>query len=141
MNTAVPILAARILLSLMFILAGLSKLTGLAGTTAYIAGTGLPMPGVLALGSGLLELLAGLAVAIGFKARVGAAALAVFTLLASLLFHSFWAMPAEQVMINQLMFMKNLSVVGGLLLIVAYGAGPLSIDTRRVGTRRLAAAD
>lgn len=139
MNTAVPILAARILLSLIFIMAGFSKLTGLAGTTAYIASTGLPMPSVLALGSGLLELLGGLAVAVGFKARISAGALAAFTLLASLLFHNFWAMPAEQVMVNQLMFMKNLAIVGGLLLIVAYGAGPLSVDTR-VGTLRLAGA-
>ncbi|HLL13171.1 MAG TPA: DoxX family protein [Rubrivivax sp.] len=131
-TTSVPILAARILLALIFMLAGLSKLTGLQGTTAYIASQGLPMPAVLALASGLLELLAGLAVAIGFKARLAAALLAAFTLLASLLFHNFWAMPADQAMVNQLMFMKNLAIVGGLLLIVAHGAGPVSVDTRRL---------
>jgi putative oxidoreductase len=130
--TSVPILAARILLALIFMLAGLSKLTGLQGTTAYIASQGLPIPAVLALASGLLELLAGLAVAIGFKARLAAALLAAFTLLASLLFHNFWAMPADQAMVNQLMFMKNLAIVGGLLLIVAHGAGPVSVDTRRL---------
>ena len=131
-TTSVPILAARILLALIFMLAGLSKLTGLQGTTAYIASQGLPMPAVLALASGLLELLAGLAVAIGFKARLAAALLAAFTLLASLLFHNFWAMPADQAMVNQLMFMKNLAIVGGLLLVFAYGAGPVSVDTRRM---------
>ena len=131
-TTSVPILAARILLALIFMLAGLSKLTGLQGTTAYIASQGLPMPAVLALASGLLELLAGLAVAIGFKARLAAALLAAFTLLASLLFHNFWAMPADQAIVNQLMFMKNLAIVGGLLLIVAHGAGPVSVDTRRL---------
>jgi putative oxidoreductase len=131
-TTSVPILAARILLALIFMLAGLSKLTGLQGTTAYIASQGLPIPAVLALASGLLELLAGLAVAIGFKARLAAALLAAFTLLASLLFHNFWAMPADQAMVNQLMFMKNLAIVGGLLLIVAHGAGPVSVDTRRL---------
>ena len=132
MNSSAPVVAARVLLSLIFILAGFSKLTGLAGTSAYIASKGLPMPAVLALGSGLLELLAGLAVAVGFKARIGAIVLAVFTLLASLLFHNFWAMPAEQVMVNQLMFMKNLAIIGGLLLVMAYGAGPASVDTRRL---------
>jgi putative oxidoreductase len=71
-------------------------------------------------------------VAIGFKARLAAALLAAFTLLASLLFHNFWAMPADQAMVNQLMFMKNLAIVGGLLLIVAHGAGPVSVDTRRL---------
>jgi putative oxidoreductase len=132
MNTSLPILAARVLLSLIFMLAGFSKLTGLEGTTAYIASKGLPMPTVLALASGLLELLAGLAVAVGFKARIAAAVLAAFTLVASVLFHNFWAMPADQVMVNQLMFMKNLAIVGGLLLVSAYGAGPVSVDTRRL---------
>ena len=131
MNTSLPILAARVLLSLIFMLAGLSKLTGLEGTAGYIASAGLPIPAVLAVASGLLELLAGLAVAVGFKARIAAAVLAAFTLVASLLFHNFWAMPADQVMVNQLMFMKNLAIVGGLLLVFAYGAGPVSVDTRR----------
>ena len=132
MNTSYPIFAARILLSLIFVLAGFSKLTGLEGTAGYIASKGLPMPAVLALGSGLLELLAGLAIAVGFKARIAAAVLAAFTLVASLLFHNFWAMPADQVMVNQLMFMKNLAIIGGLLLIFAHGAGPASVDTRRL---------
>lgn len=136
MNNSLPVVAARVLLSLIFVMAGFSKLTGLAGTTAYIASKGLPMPAVLAVGSGLLELLAGLAVAVGFKARISAGALAAFTLLASVMFHNFWAMPAEQVMVNQLMFMKNLAIIGGLLLIVAYGAGPASIDSRRLAVAR-----
>jgi putative oxidoreductase len=132
MNNSLPVVAARVLLSLVFILAGFSKLAGLAGTTGYIASKGLPMPAVLAVASGLLEVLGGLALAVGFKARISAAALAVFTLLATLLFHNFWAMPAEQVMVNQLMFMKNLAIIGGLLLVVTYGAGPASVDTRRL---------
>lgn len=129
-NTAL-IVTARVLLALMFVLAGISKLTGLAGVTGYIASRGLPMPAALAVATALLELVAGLALAIGFKTRIAAAALAAFTLLASLLFHNFWALPAEQVAVNQLMFMKNLAVVGGLLLVVAWGAGPGSIDSRR----------
>ena len=132
MKTSVPVVAARVLLSLIFLLAGWSKLTGLEGTTAYIGSKGLPMPAVLAVASGLLELLAGIALAVGFKARIAAAVLAAFTLVASLLFHNFWAMPADQVMVNQLMFMKNLAIVGGLLLVFAYGAGPVSVDTRRL---------
>jgi putative oxidoreductase len=136
MNNALPIVAARVLLSLIFMLAGFGKLTALAGTTAYIASKGLPMPAVLAMGSGLLELLAGLAIAVGFKARIAAAALAVFTLLASFMFHNFWAMPADQVMVNQLMFMKNLAIIGGLLLVIAHGAGAASIDTRRLAVAR-----
>ncbi len=131
-NTSAPLVATgRVLLALMFVLAGVSKLTGLAATTGYIASKGLPLPAALALATGLLELVAGLALAVGFKARIAAGALAAFTLLASVLFHNFWAMPAEQVMVNQLMFMKNLAVIGGLLLVVAWGAGPASIDSRQ----------
>jgi len=133
MNNPAPLVAAaRVLLALMFVLAGFSKLTGLEGTAGYIASKGLPMASLLALAVGLLELVGGLALAVGFKARYAAGALAAFTLLASLLFHNFWAMPDGQAMVNQLMFMKNLAVAGGLLLVVAYGAGSASIDARRL---------
>jgi putative oxidoreductase len=132
MNAKTPVvLIARILLALMFILAGLSKFAGLEGTAGYIASKGLPLPGVLAFLTALLEVVGGLAIAVGFHARIAALALALFTLLASVLFHNFWAMPAEQQMVQQLMFMKNLSVAGGLLLLFAFGAGGASVDARR----------
>ena len=132
MKPIVPVVViARGLLALMFILAGFSKFAGLAGTAGYIASKGLPMPAVLAFATAALEVVAGIALAIGFQARWAALALALFTLLASVLFHNFWAMPAEQVMVQQLMFMKNLAVAGGLLLVFSFGAGPASVDTRR----------
>jgi putative oxidoreductase len=55
----------------------------------------------------------------------------VFTVVASVIFHNYWAMPAEQQMMQQLMFMKNLAVTGGLLLVFAFGAGALSLDARK----------
>ena len=128
----------RVLLALMFILSGLSKLTDIAGTAGYIASGGLPMASTLAVLVGLLELLGGLAVAIGFQARWAALALGVFTLLASVLFHKFWAAPADQAFVQQLMFMKNLSVAGGLFIVAALSAGPASVDARR--TQGLATA-
>ena len=133
MNTKTPVLLlARILLALMFILAGFTKFAGLAGTAGYIASKGLPMPTVLAFLTSALEVVGGLAIAVGFHARIAALALALFTLLATLLFHNFWAMPAEQQMVQQLMFMKNLSVAGGLLLLFVFGAGGASVDARRL---------
>ncbi len=133
MNTKTPVvLIARVLLALMFILAGFSKFAGLAGTAGYIASKGLPMPAVLAFLTALLEVVGGLAIAVGFHARIAALALASFTLLATLLFHNFWAVPADQQMVQQLMFMKNLSVAGGLLLLFVFGAGGASIDSRRL---------
>ena len=125
------VLAARVLLALIFILAGIGKLSGLEGSAGYIASKGLPLPALLALGAGVLELVGGIALAIGFQARWAALALALFTLLATVLFHNYWAMPAEQVMVQQLMFMKNIAIVGGLLLVFSFGAGPASVDARR----------
>lgn len=126
-----PLLLARILLALMFVLSGISKLTGLEGTAGYIASVGLPAAQLLALGAGLLEVAAGAMLIVGFQARWAALALAVFTVMANVLFHNFWAMPADKAFMQQLMFMKNLAVTGGLLFVFAYGAGSLSIDARR----------
>lgn len=125
------VIVGRVLLALMFIVAGFGKLTNLEGTAGYIASGGLPMASVLAVVVGLLELLGGLAIAVGFQARWAALALGLFTLAASLLFHKFWAVPADQAFVQQLMFMKNLSVAGGLFIVAALGAGPVSVDARR----------
>ena len=132
MNTqAIPVVIARILLALMFVLAGFGKLTGLEGTAGYIASKGLPAPMLLAVAAGVVELVAGVLLIIGWQARWAALALAGFTVVASVIFHNFWAMPAAQQMTQQLMFMKNIGVVGGLLLVFAFGAGSLSLDARR----------
>lgn len=124
-------LIGRLLLGGFFLYYGLSKFTALAGTAGYIASQGLPMPGVLAFLTAALETLGGLALLIGFQARIAALALAGFTLLATFIFHAFWAVPAEQAFVQQLMFMKNLALTGGLFMLVALGSGPLSLDTRR----------
>ena len=130
-NQGVPVLIARVLLALMFLLAGVSKFGGLEGTAGYIASKGLPMPQLLAVATAVLEVGAAVLLIVGWQARWAALALAAFTLLASVLFHNFWAMPKEQQMIQQLMFMKNIAVVGGLLAIFGFGAGTLSLDARR----------
>ena len=133
MKTSAPVVViARVLLALMFVLAGFSKFAGLAGTAGYIASKGLPMPMVLAVLTAIIEVVGGIALIVGFQARFAALALAVFTILASFLFHNFWAMPADQAFVNQLMFMKNLAVAGGLLFVFSLGAGPASLDARRL---------
>jgi putative oxidoreductase len=126
-----PLLIARVLLALMFVLAGFGKLAGLEGTAGYIASKGLPAPSLLALGAGVLELAAGVLIIVGWQARWAALALAAFTLVATVIFHNYWALPADQQMMEQLMFLKNLSVIGGLLVLFAFGAGALSLDARR----------
>ncbi len=121
-------IAGRVLLALMFVVAGFGKLGNLEGTANYIASGGLPFPMLLAVMVGLLELFGGLAIMAGFQARWAALALGLFTIAASVLFHKFWAVPPEQHMVQQLMFMKNLSVAGGLFLLAALGPGKLAID-------------
>ena len=125
------VVVGRVLLALMFILAGFGKLADIGGTAGYIASGGLPMASALAVIVGLLELFGGIAIAIGFQTRWAALALGLFTLAATVLFHKFWAVPAEQAFVQQLMFMKNLSVAGGLFVVAALGAGAASIDNRR----------
>jgi putative oxidoreductase len=125
------VLIGRILLALMFVGAGISKISGFDGTVGYIASKGLPLPSLLAVGTITLEVVGGLALIVGWKTRWAALALALFTLAASVVFHNFWAMPAEQQMMQQLMFMKNLAVAGGMLVLAAFGAGAFSVDARR----------
>ncbi len=123
-------LVGRVLLAWLFLVSGLDKMNAFAGTAGYIASQGLPMPAVLAGATIALELVGGLLLLVGFKARWVAAAFAAFTLVASFIFHNYWAMPEAQQMLQRLMFLKNLSIVGGLLMVVAFGPGRWSVDKR-----------
>ncbi len=124
-------LAGRILLALLFVLAGFGKITGFDGTVGYIASKGLPLPQWLAVAAIVIELGGGIPLIVGWKARWAAAALFVFTALAALIFHAFWASPPEQAQNQMIHFMKNLAIMGGLLYIVVYGSGPLSVGGDR----------
>jgi putative oxidoreductase len=126
-------LAGRLLLALLFLPAGISKIGGFAGTAGYIASKGLPMPELGAVIAIVVEVLGGLALIAGFGTRVAALVLAVFTLVATVFFHAYWAVPAEMQMVQQLMFFKNIAVVGGLLVLAAFGAGGWSLDAKRQG--------
>lgn len=124
-------LAARLLIVALFLPAGIGKLTAFEGTVGYIASGGLPLPAVGAALAVAVEIGASLALLAGFGTRIAAAVLAVFTLAASVFFHAYWAVPADQVYVNQLLFFKNIAVIGGLLMLVAYGPGRWSLDARR----------
>jgi putative oxidoreductase len=126
-------LLARLLMALLFLPAGISKIGGFAGTAGYIGSVGLPMPEVGAAIAILVEVGASILLIIGLFTRPAALVLAVFTLVASFFFHAFWSMPAEAQMMQSLMFYKNIAIVGGLLAIVAHGAGAFSMDAKRGG--------
>lgn len=124
-------LIGRVLLAWLFIPAGWSKIAGFAGTVGYIASKGVPVPEVCAAIAIAAELGLGLALLVGFNARWAALGLAIFTAVITPIFHGYWALPADQQMMQKLMFNKNLAVVGGLLAVAAFGAGRLSFDGRR----------
>ncbi len=123
-------LAGRALLALLFIPAGIGKLTGFAATVGYIASAGLPLPTVGAVIAIVVEIGVAAAFLAGFKTRASAWVLAVFTLVAAITFHNYWAMPADKAYVNQLMFFKDLAIVGGFLAFAAFGAGRFSVDRR-----------
>jgi putative oxidoreductase len=125
-------LAGRVLLALLFIPAGFGKLTGFAGTVAYIGSVGMPVPTLAAAFALTLEIFGGAALLFGFGTRLVALVLALFTLVASFYFHNFWAVPEAQAFMQQLLFYKNIAVVGGLLSVAAWGAGAWSVDARRL---------
>lgn len=130
MNYNPTALIARILMSVMFLISGISKITGFDGTVGYIGSVGLPMPTALAAAAAAVELLASLALIIGWKTRWAAFALAVFTAAATVFFHNFWAVPESAQMMQQILFTKNLAVIGGLLLLASAGPGAWSVDRR-----------
>ncbi len=121
-------LAGRILIAAIFLFAGLHKVTGFEGTVGYIAAKGMPFPQLAALAAIITELGGGLLLVIGWKARWAALLLFFFTALTALVFHNFWAIPADQAQNQMIHFMKNISMMGGLLYVVVHGSGPLSIE-------------
>ena len=124
-------LAARLFMVALFLPAGIGKLTGFAGTVGYISSVGLPLPTLAAATALFVEIVGSLALLAGFGTRIAALVLAAFTLVASFFFHNYWGVPADQAFMQQLLFFKNIAVVGGLLAIAANGAGAWSMDARR----------
>ena len=124
-------LIGRILLTLMFIISGWGKITGFSDSAGYIASQGLPMPQVLLVIAIAIELGAGLAIAFGWKTRWAAVAMMVFMIVVTPIFHAFWNVPADQATMQQINFMKNLSILGGMILLFAWGPGRYSLDERR----------
>ena len=124
-------LAGRWLLAALFLPAGIAKISGFAGTVSYINSVGLPFPTLGALIALVVEVLCGLALVVGFGTRIAALILAIFTLVATFFFHPYWNVSPDQQLIPFLLFYKNIAVVGGLLILAAFGPGGWSIDAKR----------
>lgn len=128
--TYVPALA-RVLLALVFLVSGFNKVVGFESLVGRLGDTGFPAPTLFAIAAVAVELGGAVLLIAGFYARYAALALAVFTVIATLLFHDFWAVEGAARARQTTQFLKNVAVLGGLLLAAHVGAGPLSADARR----------
>ena len=124
------LLVARILLIVLFLVFGWSKLTGYAGTVGYMTQVGAPMPSIAALVAIVVEVFVALAVALGAWTRPLALLLALYTLGTGLIGHPFWTMEGADRYANAINFYKNISIIGGFLLLYVTGAGSYSVDAR-----------
>jgi putative oxidoreductase len=123
-------LIGRILIAVLFIPSGWSKLTGFAGTVGYISSKGIPLPEVAAAIAVAVELGLGILLLVGFKTRWTALLMALFIIGITIIFHNYWAVEAAQVMAQKMNFYKNMAIAGGTLAFAAFGAGEYSVDGR-----------
>jgi len=122
-------LLARILLAVLFVQGGYNKLFGgTAGTVANMASHGIPFPNTLVWGAVVVELGIGLCLMAGLFARWAALILAAYTLTLGLIFHAYWLAPAAEARFDRIIFFNHISIIGGMLAIVAFGAGAYSLD-------------
>ncbi len=124
------ILIARILMMILFVMFGWAKMTGFSGTVAYMASTGAPVPTISAMIAVVMEFGVGIALVVGFYTRPLAVLLALYTLGTAIIGHHFWNMTGAEQYANMINFYKNISIIGGLLLLVVTGPGKYSFDKR-----------
>lgn len=127
---AIPLIA-RICLAAVFLWTGIGKVLDPAGTQQQIAGAGVPLPVLSLVGAIVFELLGALSVLLGYKARWGAIALIVFLIPTTLLYHTNFTNPMQLIQ-----FLKNLALIGGLLMVVYIGSGPFSFDAQTASRNR-----
>ena len=124
-------LPARVLLALIFVASGVGKIFEFSSTQDYMAAEGMQLTALFLIGAIVLEIVGGLSIVLGYRARLGAILLIIFIVPATLIFHDFWTIEdPEATKMQMIMFMKNLSITGGLLLVLAHGSGRLSLDGR-----------
>jgi putative oxidoreductase len=123
-------LVGRILLAAIFLVSGIAKVVDPAGAIGHMESAGIPAAGVLLWIAAAAEIAGGLSLAVGFLARVGALGLVVYLIPTTLLFHDFWNYAAAEQVSQMSNFMKNLAVMGGLLLLYAHGPGRFSVDAK-----------
>lgn len=122
-------LVGRVLFSFVFLMSGFEKILGFSGTVAYMESAGMMQyTTILAILAIIFELGGGILILAGWKTRLGALLLLIFTAATALEIHHFWSYPVEQEAMQMINFMKNLALLGGALYIMSFGAGRYSVD-------------
>ena len=124
-------LIGRLLIATLFLPAGLGKISGFEGTLGYFASLGIPAPVFALVATIVIEVVGSIALLVGFQTKIVAIIMAIFTLLAAVTGHAYWAAPMDAAFIEQLLFFKNIAVMGGLLVLASAGAGSFGIEGRK----------
>jgi putative oxidoreductase len=119
-------LVGRTLLGLLFVVSGIEKIGAFADTMNFMASAGLPAVKVLLLLAIIVEIGGGGAICFGWRTRLAALVVLLFTVIVTMVFHRFWIAPPDQVAVQRLLFMKNVSIMGGLVMLAAFGPGNLA---------------
>jgi len=127
-------LIGRLLLANIFIISGFQKISGFTGVATYMDMKGIPMSEVLLVLTIIIELGGGLCILLGWQARWAALAIFLFLIPVSLIFHPYWAYADDEMRAQFIQFHKNLAIMGGMLYVVAFGSGPLSVDKSFIGS-------
>jgi putative oxidoreductase len=128
MDALAPI--GRLLFSAIFIFSGFNHFTNAETMTGYARSAGLPLPALAIYVSGTVLVVGGVCILLGAFARIAAAAIATFLVLAALTVHRFWGLPPDQAAMQMVHFWKNISMAGGALLLAYFGPGPYSVKAR-----------
>lgn len=124
-------LIGRIFLAAIFLISAYTKVTDWHGMYNMMEHRGMPLVEIFLIAALALEGLGSLSVLLGFKSRLGALALVAFLVPTTFIFHNFWTLPADQQSLQTVMFLKNLAIIGGLLMLAAHGPGRFSFDKER----------
>ena len=120
-------LVGRSILALIFLTSGLGKIGGFQATAGYMVSKGVPLANIALVLTIIIEVGGAAMIILGFKARIGAAALFLWMIPVNIMMHNFWSVPEAAKQVQMIMFMKNLSMMGAMLLIMAFGSGPKSL--------------
>lgn len=132
MLKGVVTLVGRLMIATIFLLSAVgNKIPQFNNVVGYMASEGVPMPSVMLGGAIVFLLIGSVSIILGFKARLGATLLLIFLVLATYWFHDFWTFEGPEQQTQMIQFMKNMSLMGTMLFLIANGAGPFSIDSRK----------